>query len=999
MKYHFLNHFSALPIALAAIVTPAIVHAEEAVYYTTDFNTSSLANIGFTTLDSNNDGKTWTPQESKVTFRQLDGASISAIEKTPTTIEKGTNDDWLLTPSIRFEAGKTYNVSFIVCKYNYAAVEDAFEVKLGTAKNAASMTTTLVPLTEGDIPQAGGNSLWTKKFVVSVATTGDYFIGFHATGSIGQKIGITNLTIANGVGLVTPEAVNDLTLTPDPTGDKKVTISFTAPSRAKDGTALTSLQKVEVRRNGDLNKIIDNPVPGQKYTVEDMVAVSSLYTYTVTAFTEAGGGDQASAVTFVGVNTPAQATGVKAVNTANRKARISWEAPAVDKDGYPIAASIVKYDVTRKRIYTSEVTTVATDLTALSYEDEVPAEPEDAEEHQDFYTYSVIAKTAEGEAAPANADYVPLGEPYAVPYLESFPRGRATHIFTTSPLSGTSYWGQTSDFEDVSSADGDNGMIYLSGPIDGASSVHTGLIDLAGLPSPTLSYYTYNLTGCDPADHLLEVVVTATDGTVKNFDPYVPAMGWNKVILRLDEFVGKTVRINFNGYRKNNTTLHLDVISVSNIYPSDLKAASITVPEKVRTSEPFTVGIDVLNFGSEPSGDYSVELYCNDVLVDTYSASKLAVGAYDRVAFSRVHAVTDAETASYYAKIVYADDDDNSNNTTETVETIVRKNAYPKVSDLSGQLSGTSVMLSWSEPDTDKAQPYEVFDDFESYIPWSNTAVGDWIFVDCDKATIAGFSEGNMPGIPDYSEQSWWVFDNTHEDFNNGSFSTISGHQFLASMVSGIKGEGFVQNDDWLISPALYGGPQTIIVNARSYSLDASALESFEVLYSTGSTDPADFKSLAVYEEIPNQYTAYEIDLPDGARRFAVRNISYGKFVLMVDDITYVPAGDPGAFSINGYNVYRDGVRINNEPVEENEYEDITAPAGTHTYNVTVLYSAGESQLSNDWKTDDTGVEDVVVEEAEAEYFNLQGIRVAHPESGRTYIVRRGTEVRKTVVR
>ena len=47
-----------------------------------------------------------------------------------------------------------------------------------------------------------------------------------------------------------------------------------------------------------------------------------------------------------------------------------------------------------------------------------------------------------------------------------------------------------------------------------------------------------------------------------------------------------------------------------------------------------------------------------------------------------------------------------------------------------------------------------------------------------------------------------------------------------------------------------------------------------------------------------------------------------------------------------------------------------------------------------------TGIEDVTVEGNEAaEYFNLQGIRVAEPQAGQVYIVRRGAKTTKELVK
>lgn len=950
MQKHRLFRFGISgAILAAALLSPGHASAQGN-YYTCDFKTNDLATLGYTVLDTNGDGTTWTPQTSTVTFRQLDGQGIDAVTKTPTLIGNAENDDWLITPSIRFEAGKTYKVTFTMNKYNYAEIPASFEIKLGSDKKPTSMTTELLPMT--GLPQLGGNSLWTFNTEVNVGTTGDYFIGIHASGKPGQKFGITNLTILNGVALVSQAAIADLKVTPDPTGDKKATITFTAPDKAKDGSTLASLSKIEIRRGEDLLPPITNPTPGTPQTVTDNVAVNGLYTYTVTAYTEAGSGDPVSATAFVGINVPTPAGEVTAANTAVDKALVTWSAPALDKDGYPIASSLIKYDVRRKPIYSSEWTTVAEDLAGLSHEDtlpapEAPAEGEEAAPAQQFYTYAVTAKTIQGEAAASAANPVPMGTPYDAPYAESFANGRATTITTSTIREGNNYWQMTRDFEDVASSDGDNGMIFLSGRIGGAATLHTGLIDLSKIPSPTLSYYTYNIAGSDPADHEVEVVVTATDGTTRTFDRYTPAMGWTKHLCRLDEFAGKTVSVRLTGWRNNNTDLFLDNIAISTIYPLDLKAARITAPAKARSSEPFEVKVDVVNFGSEVSGDYTVSLFWNGAEVDTYSSTALGVGEYDYVAFTRTLGILDPEENEYRAEIAYADDNDTSNNATETAKVALRVNSYPVVEDLTGTPDGSSVTLSWGEPDTSKAQPYETLEDFESYDPWATSGIGDWTLVDKDKAQIAGFQEGTMPGIPDYSQQSWWIFDNTHEDFNNGSFAALSGNKFLASMVSGIQGQGYVQCDDWAISPELFGGPQTITINARSYSMIESEFETFEVLYSAGSLEPDDFVSLRVFENIPSEYKPYEADLPDGAKRFAIRSRSEGKYILMVDDVTYIPAGDPAAFTINGYNVYRDGVKVNDAPVEENEFVDTDPGTGSHDYNVTVLYSAGESKFSN----------------------------------------------------
>lgn len=990
MKKLYILMLGALVAASAGAESP---------YYTNDFSAKSFEATGFSQIDANADGVEWTKNSSTTRVWNLDGEKLAdATYMYMMQIKSGTHDDWLVSPSIRFEAGKAYKLTILLGKPNYAAMDDAYEVKLASSKEASAFTTTLMPLEDGDFPALGSTSLWTRTAEINVPATGDYYVGIHATGKLGQTLYVGKFEIAQGKAMATPAAVTDLTLTPAADGDKAVEISFTAPTLAKDGSALTALEKIEVRRGDDLVKTFDAPALGQQLTCTDNVAVSGLYTYTVTAFTEAGAGEAVSAKTFVGVNVPAAVTDVAVANASTRSAKISWTAPTLDKDGFPISASLLRYDVWRHPLYqSSEKVRVAENITVCTYTDILPDDL--GTDSQQFYIYTVQAKTAEGSAADVESAALPLGKPYDAPFLESFPGGRATGIYTSATISERGYnrWQTTKDWDDVASADADNGMLYLDGGIGGAARLYLGLVDLGTLSAPTLSYYTYSTTDCDPADHQLQVSVYAADGTSKAFEISTPGMDWQKTILPLDEMAGKVVRFEISGYRNNSTYLHLDAIKVSDIFRHDLRAVQLVAPAEARTDEPFTLSVHVLNSGIEPSGDYTVELYLDGAKVDTYSGTALATGATDVATFTRTHGVFDPDRLSYSAKVVYAADLNPTDNDLAAVEIPLKKNSYPTVTTLSGTVAEGAVKLVWAEPDTEKARPFDTLETFESFPSWANTGLGEWTLVDLDKAPITGYNGVTMPGIPDYSLQSWWVGDNSTEGFNTGSFATLSGHKFLASMICGTKEQGAIQNDDWAISPELYGGEQTVTVNARSYSSVPSEAETFEVLYSTGSLEPADFVSAGVKADIPAAYEAYTFDLPDGAKRFAIRNISLGRHTLMVDDVTYTGVGDPAAFSINGYNVYRDGERINTAPVEECEFTDSGAPAGTHTYAVTVLYTAGESRPGNEYIADTAGVENVAADLAPAEYYNLQGLRVAHPESGHIYIVRRGTTTDKVL--
>ena len=60
-----------------------------------------------------------------------------------------------------------------------------------------------------------------------------------------------------------------------------------------------------------------------------------------------------------------------------------------------------------------------------------------------------------------------------------------------------------------------------------------------------------------------------------------------------------------------------------------------------------------------------------------------------------------------------------------------------------------------------------------------------------------------------------------------------------------------------------------------------------------------------------------------------------------------IPARNHASREILGYNVYRDGVKINAATVTELFYNDLGLTAGTYEYHARALYTEGESGNSN----------------------------------------------------
>lgn len=99
-----------------------------------------------------------------------------------------------------------------------------------------------------------------------------------------------------------------------------------------------------------------------------------------------------------------------------------------------------------------------------------------------------------------------------------------------------------------------------------------------------------------------------------------------------------------------------------------------------------------------------------------------------------------------------------------------------------------------------------------------------------------------------------------------------------------------------------------------------------------------------------------------------------------------------------GYKVYRDGAVIAELPANASSFEDSNVSDGTHRYTVTALFGERESAPCEELTIviENTGITDIVTDgDANAEYFNTQGIRVEQPSAPGIYIRRNGNSAVK----
>lgn len=893
--------------------------------YENTFNDASALD-GFTIIDANGDGKKWGL------------SSDAAMMGFNSSMDM---DDWLITPPMKLEAGQKYLLS-LDARANSNSMPERFEVKMGTANTVAGMTQTIIAATDVTSKEFG-----TYTGLIAPTTSGTYYIGVHGMSDADQwNLYVDNFKVGSAA---VPGVATNLTVTPDANGDLKATISFNAPSTTAGGDALSSLTKVELLRAGAVVNTFDSPTAGAALTFNDVLEAGGTYTYTVVAYNGEGKGLETSASAYVGVKKPAAPENVTIKETANLgEVTITWSPVTTDVDGGTLAAGKVSYVICVANgnnlvPVTDDQTETTITFNAIEEGDE-----------QALVYYYVVAQTS-GGIGYTPTDMIPVGPAYEG-MLESFPDGTLSYELGITSIKNSPSWSIITDdkFDDLTSQDLDNGFIGMQAQyLEDKGGIFTGKVSLAGMVNPALSFYTYCIQGENglsnsPIEVLVREVGAADYTLLKstNVAEVCDNQGdtWGRCFVDLSAYNGKTIQVMLTAECTGLAWTFFDNIKIGSAVDNDLKAAAITAPARVNAGSTYTVDVTVANEGMLTSAAYTVDLFANGTKVDTKQMEALASGARAHALFECSMSAVATQPVELYAVVNAAADDVADNNTTSTITVTPKVSSLPAPTQLTATAGANGgVQLSWNEPNLEGGVPEEVTETFEEAESFAQEFEG-WTFVDGDQSAVGGFQNIDLPGItPGSSLASFFVFDTDLDAIGgNQTFAAHSGTKYLAALFRYDDGT----TDDWAISPVLDGSAQTVSFYARSYS--AQYPEKLRVLYSTGSTNTADFVEVKAAATVPGEWTLYEVDLPAGAKYFAINSCGTGSFMLMIDDVTFTQGSTTAELALVGYNVYRDGLKLNAEPVEDTAHLDLEGLAA-HKYQVTALYDVkGESAGSNE---------------------------------------------------
>lgn len=891
-----------------------------------NFDNKSL-NALFTVIDCNGDGKSWNQISS----------SMGGLGCVGTTLPM---DDWAITPPVQMKKGYTYRIKANISAGYASKSSEKVELRWGTLPSVAGMTGTLLPPTVIDHSEDRIYSGW-----ITPDADGLYYIGIHGISDASSfRLDVEDICIEAPRNIKAPGLPCGLGITPDQTGAPAATFTFSAPAVAIDGSPLNGEMSVEVTRGDSRIAQFNDVTPGQSLRFEDNMTKPGLQSYSITATNQFGSGMPLETSVFLGINAPSDVTGLSLSENSARPGQvtISWSAPTVDKDGNPINPALISYTVTRLKTSGEEI--IASDIKTCSYT--YQAVQPGAE--QEFIAFGVYAVTKGGKSAGKGTPTISAGTPYPAPYRESFANARIKHSLGINRLAGKPQWivAGNSTFTDIKSADNDGGFMVMKGEnlLDSAR-LYSGKIDLTKLKTPALTFFTYNIADNGADINSLCVEVNEGNGwtTLKTAtvnDMCLGRSGWQRVEVDMKPYAGKTVQIAFTATIHLYAFVMIDAVRIGDMADSNLAVSAIKVPDESRPGEPVSIEVEISNDGRTEASGYSLKLSrLGEPIMTMVCDSTIAPGLKRSFILTDTLSVIHPENVEYRAEVSWNPDTDNSDNSSSPAVTALSLPVWPSPSALSAKDRGMNgVLLKWQEPDLQGGSA-PVTENFESYPAYANSGLGQWTLVDADKGNIGAIQGIAIPGIDQGSLQSWFVMSSDLRE-DNPTFAAHSGKQYLSNMYAA-SGSGAIACDDWLISPLLSGKEQTISFWAKSYN--AKYLESFKIMASSSGTGLTDFTEVATRTDIADSWTEYTVTLPAGTRYFAIRCVSFDRMMMFVDDITYQPAVG-GGMELLGYNVYCDGIQINKEPIRETTFTDNNVVKGSHRYQVTALYSAGESR-------------------------------------------------------
>lgn len=954
------GHFGTQAIAAGSFITKAEIPAEtgdpvdELPFNAVMSDPDMFAQFGV--IDANNDGHTWSWSSSNNAYYGYSS--------------KNSADDYLISPAIKVEAGKNYDVTINTKSFS-GSYPERVEVLAGTAPKVSAFSISVIPPTEVATSSA--------KDIVGRFTapeTGYYHFAIHAISDADQyNLYINSFVIEEGPDPKAPQAVENLVITPGEKGVKVAVVEFTSPTKSLDGENLVdSSVEVEIYANDVLTKVVETTAGSNVSVTLDGFEQSGMYKFTVITKQGELVGDKALTDAYIGYDVPECPTGLKVVDCGDH-IKFTWNKCGEEgANGGYVDPSMVSYQVWECAdlipgwgIFIPNVVLCDPLLDTDTYDYEFDCNTGTLGQ----YVYAIYAQNEAGKSSlnDGGYGYGYFGTPLDIPARETFADGGAEYDWFTQ--------GNANLYADL----------VAEGSVDAYSIEVVSEEDneVGGLISTKFS-----LAGSDNASVTADMYTTKIGTTVTLFveangeatplQTYELTGEWATYTWNVSAYANEpAVRFRIIGNFPEAGSFLFDNFNVLDLYKDNL-VAKISAPESAVTGQTVTITVNVQNLGENVAEDYLVKVYADDTLVEAIATKPLSLyESTDVFAFMSTSIFDEPREIVLKAVVDYAPDLKPEDNTATTTLSLVAPNVAP-VGSITATVDGDEVKAVWTLPDGSLT---EVVEDFESYDEFAyiknGEHLGGWTGWDLDGGMVYGWSGGNWPHAG--TTGAFGIFNPAAIGLE--AMELPSGEQtaLIMDAISATCTGSTASNDDWMVSPELPGVSQTISFMVSELA-DEYGDEKFQVLASTTGNTPECFE-LVAEGTATMAWKEFTADLPEGTKYFAIRCISVDAFGMLIDDVKYTSAG---GIKPTGFNVYLDQVKV--ASVNEMTYTVSGLADGEHTISVTATYGKGESSpvsavfvINNE-----TGIDNIEASAAK-EIYTVNGVRVSEAKNAGVYIV------------
>lgn len=862
-------------------------------------------------------------------------------------------DDYLLVGPFDLTGGDLYVFSMTANGHSVLEYVDAY---VGTdPEDKSSFTTNIIPRSQLN-PNIGDSRL---AGTFRPESDGRYYFAIHACSDANRKnIYVYDVSV-NIVSKNAPAAPEVVAVEPRAASVK---IDFKLPTLTIGGDQANCTAVRIYRDNAMLTEITDGVTDGATLPYEDKDNVTAgTHTYSIAAVNAMGQGESKVIEIYRGLDKPGSPSGLVIREDLNKPGLIhlSWQAPTTGMNGGYINPDEVTYIIDYSLL--GGGAGIVSDIQGTSYDLQL-----DNPAKQGLISASVYGANAAGsERRTWITKSTTYGPALPIPLRESWAgmtqksgTWKGEDLFEDAGLFESLWDISDGSYSGIIPQDNDGGMTALRTRVDGRGyRIYAPRVDISTAENPTLVFYYYYTA--DAAEFRAEILVDDKPlATLENMDLAPGNTGkWIRKEISLGAYKNsKYIQIAFSGLAAHAAQefICLDNMSISDLIGKDLAVTSFDAPAKTGANEPTPFILSIRNNGSAnvAAADYKVALYKNGEIVAEQPGTDIDSDMAMTFEFVDTPTVADPASTQYHAEIIYEADGKKDNNISPRATVHVVAPVYPRVKDLKAE-STDGVTLTWSDPSASDMPKTPSMESFETYTTFTTTDLGEWTLYDGDQAPTVILQQ--TIGILDYpnigTPMAWQVIDPIEANIFSFVWEPRTGDNMLVSFQACVEGTRNIASDDWLISPELYGGAQTISFFARA-GMRTEVDEVVDILYSTSGNNPDDFEKLSenVVIGYTNDWTEYTFDLPEGARYFAIVHKTFGGVAVLLDDVTYVPAGSTSELiELRGYNIYRDGKKVNDALIGDNTWIDPDAVSGKeYTYAVSTVWDKGESGLSNE---------------------------------------------------